>query len=541
MNGGKLFAVCLKEQGVEWISGLCGNGLNDLLAGCREVGIRVIDTRNEQAAAYMAESWGRLSGKGGVCAVSSGVAHANGMTGVVNAYYDGAPMLLVSGAGPLATTGMGHFQDLDQVALAAPVCKQARLVDSVERIPEFVHGAFAAALRGRPGPVHLTVPMDVLAAEVEGIEPWAPVTHLHGGSPTSEQIARAVTLLEEAHRPLIVAGSGAFYAGAEQAVADFAAAYGVPVAVPIWDRGVVVGGMEEFMGVIGAASGGPTLLEEVDLVMLLGAEVDYRVGYLQSPPLAPGTRVIQIDADASRLGRQRPADLEILADPGIVLAQLEETCIAREIGGFEDWLTEVKKRRDEFRRNIAVGAQQSEEKLHALDIIAALEKTLTPETVLVVDGGNIGQWFHQTLGRERYPGHWLTCGASGVVGFGIPGAMAARVGFPRRPVVLLSGDGSATFTLSELECAARQGLPFVMIVADDESWGIVEVGQVPRYGEPLNSHLGAIDFAQVARGLGALGARAETREELEQMLQRALGENAPVLIQVPITGGLPGT
>ena len=201
----------------------------------------------------------------------------------------------------------------------------------------------------------------------------------------------------------------------------------------------------------------------------------------------------------------------------------------------------MKKRRDEFRRNIAVGAQQSEEKLHALDIIAALEKTLTPETVLVVDGGNIGQWFHQTLGRERYPGHWLTCGASGVVGFGIPGAMAARVGFPRRPVVLLSGDGSATFTLSELECAARQGLPFVMIVADDESWGIVEVGQVPRYGEPLNSHLGAIDFAQVARGLGALGARAETREELEQMLQRALGENAPVLIQVPITGGLPGT
>ncbi|MBT4502743.1 MAG: thiamine pyrophosphate-binding protein, partial [Gemmatimonadetes bacterium] len=315
---------------------------------------------------------------------------------------------------------------------------------------------------------------------------------------------------------------------------------GVPVMVPIWDRGVVVGGMEEFMGVIGAASGGPTLLEEADLVMLLGAEVDYRLGYLQSPPLAPGARVIQIDADPTRLGRQRPADLEILADPGATLTQLEEACIAREIGGFEDWLTEAKKRRDEFRRDIVAGAQRPEGRLHALDIIAALEKTLTPETVLVIDGGNIGQWFHQTLGRERYPGHWLTCGASGVVGFGIPGAMAARAGFPQWPVVLLSGDGSATFTLSELECAARQGLPFVMIVADDESWGIVEVGQVPRYGEPLNSHLGAIDFAEVARGLGALGARAESREELEQMLQRALGENAPVLIQVPITGGFPG-
>ncbi|MBT4500629.1 MAG: thiamine pyrophosphate-binding protein, partial [Gemmatimonadetes bacterium] len=219
MNGGELFAACLKAQGVEWISGLCGNGLNDLLAGCREVGIRVIDTRNEQAAAYMAECWGRLSGRVGVCAVSSGVAHANGMTGVINAYYDGAPMLLVSGAGPLATTGMGHFQDLDQVALAAPVCKQARLVDAAERIPEFVHGAFAAALHGRPGPVHLTVPMDVLAAEVEGVEPWGSVTRLHGGNPPPEQIERAVILLEEAHRPLLVAGSGAYYAGGEQALA----------------------------------------------------------------------------------------------------------------------------------------------------------------------------------------------------------------------------------------------------------------------------------------------------------------------------------
>lgn len=159
--------------------------------------------------------------------------------------------------------------------------------------------------------------------------------------------------------------------------------------------------------------------------------------------------------------------------------------------------------------------------------------------MLVVDGGNIGQWFHQTLGRTRYPGHWLTCGASGVVGFGIPGAMAARAGFPGRSVVLLSGDGSATFTIADLERAVRQSLPFVMIVADDERWGLVESGQAPRYGEPLNCLLGPIDFPEVARSLGGLGARVETPDQLQQALAQGLRERIPTLIHAPICGGIP--
>ena len=139
MNGADLLARTLRVRGVEWISTLCGHGLNEVYAACERAGIRLIDTRNEQTAAYMAECWGRLSGRVGVCAVSSGVAHANAMTGVVNAHFDGAPMLLLTGAGGVRTAGMGHFQDLDQVALAAPVCKYARVLDVPERIPEFVH------------------------------------------------------------------------------------------------------------------------------------------------------------------------------------------------------------------------------------------------------------------------------------------------------------------------------------------------------------------------------------------------------------------
>lgn len=215
MNGADLFARALKAQGVEWISTLCGHGLNDVYASCLDAGLRLIDVRNEQTAAYMAECWGRLSGGVGVCAVSSGVAHANAMTGVVNAHFDGAPILLLTGAGPLETAGMGHFQDFNQLGLAASMCKYARVLDVAEHIPHLVHEAFAAALGGRPGPVHLTFPMDVQVAEVKE-EVAATKVEVHRGMQVAVgEVRRLVGLLAAAERPLLVAGSGMYYAGGE--------------------------------------------------------------------------------------------------------------------------------------------------------------------------------------------------------------------------------------------------------------------------------------------------------------------------------------
>lgn len=168
-------------------------------------------------------------------------------------------------------------------------------------------------------------------------------------------------------------------------------------------------------------------------------------------------------------------DLEVVADSGLFLTGLTESCIERQMRGFEVWLGQAQRRRDNYCVGIRKGGQAAAAQrggLQALDIMGVLDAVLDPENVVVVDGGNIGQWFHQTLARQRYPGHWLSCGGSGVVGYGIGGAMAARLLFPGRRVVLLSGDGSATFNLTDLECAARQRLPFLMVVADDESWGI---------------------------------------------------------------------
>jgi acetolactate synthase-1/2/3 large subunit len=332
MTGAELFVSELRTRGVDWMSTLCGHGLSPLYAACQKAGLRLVDTRNEQTAAYMAECWGRLSRQVGVCTVSSGVAHANAMTGVVNAHFDGAPMLLITGAGPSRTMGMGHFQDLDQVALAKSVCKYARVIDVPERIPQFVHEAFAAAISGRPGPVHLTFPVDVQEAAVDTSKRVGRTgTPLSPGRMLGDErlMAQAADLLGESRRPLLIA-AGTYYAGAEHALADFVASQAVPVVVPIWDRGAVPKPFPQFMGVLERPAADRGLLADADLLLMVGAAFDYRVGYLLLRPCRRRSR--SSEWTWTRPGCTRgTADLTIEADPRSVLEQLERECACRRL------------------------------------------------------------------------------------------------------------------------------------------------------------------------------------------------------------------
>ena len=542
MNGADLLVNELRKRGVQFVSTLCGHGLNPFYAACRKAGLRRVDTRNEQAAGYLADAYGRLTRRVGVCAVSSGVAHANAMTGVVNASLDGAPMLLLTGSGALRTKGMGHFQDLDQIALAAPACKYARLIDVPDRIPQFVHDAFQAATSGRPGPVHLTFPLDVQTTPVPPqnvvASPGPAGTPSHRAPGDLALIQAAAKMLGTAKRPLLVAGSGAFYAGAESVLAEFVQAHAVPVVTPIWDRGAISEPLEEFMGVVGAATGGPRLLADADLILLLGANVDYRVGYLQHPQVRKEAQIIRIEVDADQLRKSVAGHINILGDPRSVLAQLHEECLRHGRQPREVWLQEAQKRREQFREKCREVRRRFPAGIHALHVVEAIQSILTPETVLLIDGGNIGQWAHQAL-CDRYPGDWLTCGASGVVGWGLPGAMAARLAYPDRPVILLSGDGALTFTIAEFETAARQGLPFITVVADDEAWGITLTEHLKEYGEGLSSRLGPIRFDQVAEGFGAYGTRVSRPDELAPALREGLSRQRPSLIHVPIVKSNP--
>jgi acetolactate synthase-1/2/3 large subunit len=548
MTGADLLVGLLKAQGVPFLPTLCGNGLDPLYVACKKHGLRLVDVRNEQAAGYMADAVGRLTRRVGVCSSSSGVAHLNALTGLVNAYFDGAPMLLITGASDSQTAGLGNFQDLDQVALAQPVCKLSRRVDRPERLALAVQEAFAAARSGRPGPVHLTIPANVLKAPVDmsGVHratagvagdesapmpSLAPLPPLPSALADPELIREGVNLLARAERPLLVAGSGVFYAGAEEAMHHLAAAAGVPVVTPIWDRGAVSQPVPEYLGVIGAASGGPPVLADADLIVMAGSRVDYRVGYLRPPAISTKARVIRIDRDPAELNQGVVPDLAILGDPSRVLHQLWEEWLRRHLPARAEWLREAQARNQRFR---ALWAKPSApDSMTGRHLVEAVRTVLTDETIFLIDGGNIGQWAHVLL-WDRYPGHWLTCGASAVVGWGLPAAIAAKVLYPARPVILLSGDGAIGFTIAELETAVRHHAPIVVIVADDQAWGIVASDQKRSLGEPIASLLGPVDYARVAQGFGARGVTVSQPDQMVPALREALASGQPTVIEAPI-------
>lgn len=477
--------AALRNRGVPFLATLCGHGLDPLFHAARKAGMPLIDTRNEQTAAYIADAYGRLTRTPGVCAVSSGVAVVNALTGVANSWFDQSPMLLLSGAADTTTAGHGHFQDMDQAAVAAPVTRFSQTILTPAELPRLLDEAWSHL------PAHLMFPMDIQRAPFTA----APTPPPEPPQPASANHDEIQAALDRASQPLVIAGSGAFYDRSGPALVRFCETHHIPFVTPIWDRGICDHPSPAFMGVIGAATGGPQILPDSDCLILAGAVPDYRIGY------AKGPHVHQFTGDWQSL-RAAPKNI---------------------------WLDECRRRRDAFRDTFQA---QPNPTIH---IIHSIRQVLPQDPVLLIDGGTIGQWAHQLLCFDRYPSHWLTCGRSGVVGWGIGGAMAARLAFPHRPVLLLSGDGSFTFNVADLESAVRQKLPFVALIADDQSWGITKAGHIRQFGEPIASTLGPIDFVKLAESLGARGLRPESSDQLTQQLRQALARPEVTVIHVPTT------
>ncbi|MCC6588529.1 MAG: thiamine pyrophosphate-binding protein [Bryobacterales bacterium] len=509
------FVEGLRERGCHWISALCGHGLDPLFFASRRAGIRIVDVRNEQTAGYIADYEGRLTRRPGVCASSSGVAVANALSGVMNAWFDHSPMLYISGTANSDTLGIGAFQDSPHVEMAKPTTKLSLSIDHPTRVLQILDLAWQTARSAPQGPVHLQFPMDIQSAEVDEADLIRPVAQ--SAAPITQPIAylqQTARALLEAKRPLIIAGSEVYYANEGQSLVHLVEAFAIPVQTPIWDRGVFDHRSELFNGVIGAASGGPALLEQSDCV-ILAAVSDYRVGYLQHAK------------HVHRLTRG--------------WSELATAMIDLGIQPYKSWAAEARRLRDAHTQLILnrAQAQRIPGRLHAVDVVQSIGRVLPAEATLLIDGGSIGQWAHQILADRRYPSYWLTCGRSGVVGYGLAGAMAAKLANPNRPAVLLSGDGAFTFTVAEIECAVRHRLPFVAIVADDRCWGITHSGHLKQFGEGVATELGSIDFATLAQSLGARGVQLTSADNLDATLAEAIAGHEVTIIHVPISGGNP--
>lgn len=535
VNGAQWVVRTLRERGIEYAFTLCGNGLDPFLDACLDSGLRVIDTRNEQAASYMADTWGRMTGRLGVAAVSSGPGHTNALTGLANAFWDGGPMLLISGCSPLRTRGLDNFQELDQAVMAAPAAKYSSTVRHIGMLQHELNTALSAALTGRPGPVHLTIPVDVLEEEVDqsGLlrSHRAPAQVSVAGPGDTDLIREAVKVLAHARKPLMIVGSGLFYAQAWNALSEFAAKTDIPILSHIWDRCCVEEALPQYVGVTNAElNGAMSMVSRADVLLVVGARIDYRLWHGRPPGVASAARLIRVDADPLEVNRVVVPDIGIVGSPAAVLEEMTEQARRLWCPTHGPWLAEVRGARDRLLEEWESLGRDDVCPVPGIRICREIKPFLDRDVTFLLDGGNIGRWAHMTL-FDRHPGHWFTCGASGVVGWGLPGAVAAKLARPDHPLLLLSGDGAAGFTVTEIETALRFGTPYVAVIAHDGAWGIVADGQPE--GRRVASEFGEVRFDRVAQALGAQGIFVDDPRKLGRSIEEALHADTVVVIHVP--------
>lgn len=537
----------LRERGVDTAFGLCGDHVNPLFVAAPRHGLRIIDSRHEAAAVHMADGYARAGRRAGVSIVTGGPGHTNSLTGIATASAAGSPVVAISGSYEPAERGRLAFQEMDQVGIVAPLVKGARLLTDPEQIDAAVEAAFADAFSGRPGPAHLSVPLSVLSREAPPGTPAA-----SAGSPPPANDARALrpdpaavrdlaARLRKAERPVLIAGSGAFWSAAEEALRRFAEATRTPCFTIDLARGLL---SDEHPLCFGYAD--PVLnpaaraFAEADLVLLLGKRVDFRLGFGGPHVFRPEAVMAQVDIRAEEFGRNRPVQIPILADAREALDALSRE--ARKHGDVpwpeRPWVGELRRRRSDWEESWREGEASEESPLHPLRLCREARAHLTEETVIVFDGGDWPQWPRMTL-RAHRPGHWVRLGALGSVGAGLPLALGAQATRPDRRVVLFIGDGGMGFHLAEIHTAVRHRLNVVIVVGNDEGWGMEREIQAALYGAEAvrGCELGPVRYDELARGLGAHGERVERPGDLRPALERALASGRPALVDVRLRKG----
>ena len=500
-----------------------------------DAGFRFIDTRHEQAAVHMADAWGRIAGQPGV-AMYTTPGFANAIPGLSNALSTESPLLSISGAAPLSELGRGAGQEIDQIGMASATTKGAWMVGDARRLPQMIAQGLRVAYSGRRGPVHLTIPLDVQQQEVseEEVEFYPPSEHrsMTPRPATLEQVRETVALLRSASRPLIIAGSAAAYSDCGDSLRQLIETTRIPLMTEGDARGMVSDDHPNCCGFFDTGlNRAARLSSEADVVLLLGRSQDVIIGYARPPTFAPDMKIVQVDPSAREIGRNRGVSVGIVGDIEAVLDQLGVEAAKHTWGGSE-WLRQLQDKRDEQREWLESLARP-ETPMHAMQVYKSLQPVLRDDDFLVFDGGDFchfGRAFLPALKQKS----WWYLPPLGMLGVGLPTALAAKLAYPGRRVILFTGDGSFGFNGMEFDTAVRHNLPIVAIMGNDAAWGIDRQIQLGIYGKPVATDLLPARYEQVVIGLGGYGEYVESPEDLPSAIERALGAGRPALLNVQV-------
>ncbi len=531
-EGGDLLVESLQNLGVERIFSVSGGPLNSIYRAATDHQLQIVHARHEAAACYMAEATSRISGVAGVAVVTLGPGVTNSTTPALVAEMAGAPLLIIGGQANTVNFDRGADMSADHVRIMHPLTKFAARILHTERIPEYVEMAWRIMWSGRPGPVFLEIPIDILSAAVEKQPPAVEIaSRVPGLTPGDSGAITAA--LAEARRPLLIIGDEVRWemnAGFDTGkLCQTIERHRIPFIQMRHARGVIDERHELCCGVgnLYANTSLRTTLDEADLVFLLGhhLETDLKFGHC----LGAQTKVIQCYCDPAFIGKNHPVDLGVVSGVASVVELMGE------MGPLmidPDWVEHTAGAwRDEWAGQASTGADTLP--LHPVTAIDAVRAAVPENTTFVTGHGNVDYWTDYRL-QVRTPNSYMRAGQGGTLGAEVPYGIGARFAAPDHPVVVLVGDGAVGFHGVELDTAVRYQRPLVILVLEDQKWGAVALPQQSFYGRDFEVDLAPRDWAKFAEALGGIGARAETAEEVGRAVETAIASGKPALVQVPV-------
>ncbi len=522
----QLLVDTLVEAGVRHLFTLSGNQILSIYDATIGRDIQLIHTRHEAAAVHMADAWGRLiEDPPGVALVTAGPGHCNALSALYVALMAESPLLLLSGHCPRSQINRGAFQEIDQVAVARPVTKASWLVEDPDQMGNDIRRALSLSQSGRPGPVHLSLPSDVLESSVPTSQSLPPTVSKESSlTSTSAETSEAqlLDLLHGAERPMIVSGPAMARNNRWAQVMELAQAAQIPALPMDSPRG----GNDPWM------HGANHCLFESDLVLLLGKKLDFSLRFGKSP-FSPETRFVQIDADAQELRQHERVVLSIHGDPVQMARFLTVSARERRWRG-DSWRQRVQTARATEPDPWSGWRQSSFRPIHPLRVCETLQPYFDQGAILVSDGGEFGQWAQAGLAAQIR----LTNGPSGAIGSSIPMAIAAKLVYPERQVVAISGDGTFGYHLSEFDTAVRHALPLVVVVGNDARWNAEYQLQVQHYGEEraVACELLLSRYDRAVEALGGYGEFVSDPAEIAPALERSLESELPACVNIHVEG-----
>ena len=520
-TGAEVVVDALESVGVKYLFSVSGNQIMPIYDATIGRDLEIIHTRHEAAAVHMADGWGRLTESPGIALCTAGPGHLNTPSALYVALMAESPVVLLSGHSPLSLAGMGAFQEIDQVAAAKPVTKAAWVIRDADRLDHEILSALDIAQTGRPGPVHLSLPQDVLEAPVSS--PPQDVQHASEQKPGVRQHQEILNLLETAERPLILVGPAMARPKRWIEVERLSRLTGIPC-LPIHSpRGVNDPWLHK----------ATNILSEADIVLLLGKGLDFSLRFGQPPFFSKACRFIQIEAEAERIRENEKVALSLHEDPCLALRLL--TGSAKEhFWEARSWCRDVEKAREDVSAEWESLRHTSQEPMHPLRVCTELQPLFKDGAVFVSDGGEFGQWVQAGLEAEVR----LINGPSGSIGSALPMALAAKLVYPKRPVFVFVGDGTFGFHGMEFDTALRYDLPVICVVGNDARRNAEYQIQLRSYGSGrlVGCELLPTRYDTVAQALGCHGEYVQRAAELLPAVKRSIESGLPACINLSIEG-----